>query len=282
MRGWVSAVANYSEPVAIGAVMRAIAAGHVAASNDASLPIGTPVTGDVRLAGLAVGRRRRRRAASRRPDLPLSTALGVLGINGVTAHYGLLQVGVAARRETVAVSTAAGAVGSCVGQIAKIAWLPDRRHRRRRGQARPVPRAFRLRRGRRLQGRRLRRAPRRGLPATASTSTSTTPPGAISDAVLPHLRVGARVVVCGTASVASWSPPPQGPRVERHLLIKRARHAGLRHPRPSGPLPDRPRRPRALAARRTAALRRGCSRRHRARTRLRSPGSTAARTSASV
>jgi NADPH-dependent curcumin reductase CurA len=51
--------------------------------------------------------------------------------------------------------------------------------------------------------------------------------GAISDAVLPHLNVGARVVVCGTSSVPSWSPPPHGPRVERHLLVKRARMQGF-------------------------------------------------------
>lgn len=51
--------------------------------------------------------------------------------------------------------------------------------------------------------------------------------GAISDAVLPQLSVGARVVICDTASVASWDPPPTGPRVERHLLVKRARMSGL-------------------------------------------------------
>jgi NADPH-dependent curcumin reductase len=51
--------------------------------------------------------------------------------------------------------------------------------------------------------------------------------GAISDVVLAQLAVGARVVICGTASVASWDPPPSGPRVERHLLVKRARMSGL-------------------------------------------------------
>jgi len=51
--------------------------------------------------------------------------------------------------------------------------------------------------------------------------------GRISDTVLARLAVGARVVVCGTASVASWDPLPQGPRVERHLLVKRARMSGM-------------------------------------------------------
>jgi hypothetical protein len=51
--------------------------------------------------------------------------------------------------------------------------------------------------------------------------------GAISDAVYPRLAVGARVVVCGTASISSWDPWPMGPRIERHLLVKRARAQGF-------------------------------------------------------
>jgi NADPH-dependent curcumin reductase CurA len=51
--------------------------------------------------------------------------------------------------------------------------------------------------------------------------------GPISDAVMERLNVGARVVICGTASVPSWDPAPMGPRVERHLLVKRARMQGF-------------------------------------------------------
>jgi NADPH-dependent curcumin reductase len=51
--------------------------------------------------------------------------------------------------------------------------------------------------------------------------------GAISDAVLAQLAIGARVVICGTASIPSWDPPPMGPRIERHILVKRARVSGL-------------------------------------------------------
>ena len=51
--------------------------------------------------------------------------------------------------------------------------------------------------------------------------------GPVSDAVLPLLAKRARVVICGTASVASWEPWPQGPRVERHLLNKSARMQGF-------------------------------------------------------
>src|SRR3546814_5083442 len=51
--------------------------------------------------------------------------------------------------------------------------------------------------------------------------------GAISDRVYPHLATGARVVVCGTAAIERWDPWPQVPRVERHLLVKRARMQGF-------------------------------------------------------
>src|SRR2546426_2859811 len=53
-------------------------------------------------------------------ELPLSTSLGVLGLNGVTAYFGLLDIGQPRPGDTVVVSTAAGAVGSAVGQIAKL------------------------------------------------------------------------------------------------------------------------------------------------------------------
>ena len=51
--------------------------------------------------------------------------------------------------------------------------------------------------------------------------------GPISDAALRRLAIGARIVICGTAGVASWDPPPTGPRVERHILVKRARMQGF-------------------------------------------------------
>ena len=51
--------------------------------------------------------------------------------------------------------------------------------------------------------------------------------GDISDTVYAQLAIGARIVVCGTASISSWDPPPQGPRIERYLLVKRARMSGL-------------------------------------------------------
>jgi NADPH-dependent curcumin reductase CurA len=225
MRGWVSAVANYSEPVALGAVMRSFAAGRVAASQDPAWPVGTPVSG---LFGwqdfAAVDAAALTRVVDE--DLPLSTALGVLGINGVTAHYGLLQIGQPRGGETVVVSTAAGAVGSAVGQIARL------RGCRTVGIAGgEVKRRLCLERFGYDAAvdykapdfeQRLAEACGAGVDVYFDNTA-----GRISDAVMTQLRVGARVVICGTASVANWNPLPQGPRVERHLLVKRARMQGF-------------------------------------------------------
>ena len=119
-RGWVNAVANYSEPVAIGAVMRAFAVGEVIATAHPNYRPGEIVAGPFGWQELAVVAGD---AVSTKVDpaqAPISTALGVLGVNGITAYHALLDVGEPKAGETVAVSTGAGAVGSAVGQIAKI------------------------------------------------------------------------------------------------------------------------------------------------------------------
>jgi hypothetical protein len=225
MRGWVSAVANYSEPVPVGAVMRSFAVGRIAASNVAFLPVGTAVTGLLGWQEWAVADAGAVQKVEH-VDLPLSTALGVLGINGVTAHYGLLQIGAPKPGETVAVSTAAGAVGSCVGQIAKI--LGCRAVAIAGGESKRQLCVDRFGYDVAVDykapdfAERLADACAGGVDVYFDNTA-----GPISDAVLTHLNVGARVVVCGTASIASWQPVPQGPRVERQLLVKRARMQGF-------------------------------------------------------
>lgn len=226
MRGWVSAVANYSEPVAIGAVMRSFAAGHVAASNDPGWPVGTPVTGmfgwqDYAVVEPAVIQRRVEEA-----DLPLSASLGVLGINGVTAHYGLLQIGEPKPEETVVVSTAAGAVGSAVGQIAKLCRCRTVGIAGGETKRRLCLDSFGFDAAVDYKAPEFREQLAEACAGGVDIYFDNTA-GTISDAVMTHLKVGARVIVCGTASVPSWEPPPQGPRVERHMLVKRARMQGF-------------------------------------------------------
>jgi len=227
MRGWVNAVANYSEPVAIGAVMRSFAAGHIIASNHPDWAVGTAVTGLFGWQDCAAVEPSAIQRRVEEADLPLSTALGVMGINGITAHYGLLALGVPRADETVVVSTAAGAVGSCVGQIAKITGcrtigIAGGEVKRRLCLDRfGYDMALDYKAADFQTG--LAEACGQGGVDVYFDNTS----GAISDAVMQHLNVGARVVICGTASVSNWNPPPLGPRVERHLLVKRARMQGF-------------------------------------------------------
>jgi NADPH-dependent curcumin reductase len=226
MRGWVSSVANYSEPVPIGGVMRSFTVGRVTASRHPDYRPGEVVTGLFGwqdYAAVDASSIQRRITAT---DLPMSTALGVLGLNGLTAYFALLELGQPKAGETVAVSTAAGAVGSCVGQIAKIKGC------RTIGIAGGAEKAALCRdeygyevaidyRAGDLKARIAAACPK-GIDVYFDNTA-----GEISDAVLENLAIGARVVICGTASVASWNPPPLGPRVERHLLVKRARMQGF-------------------------------------------------------
>jgi NADPH-dependent curcumin reductase CurA len=226
MRGWLSAVGNYSEPVPIGGVMRSFAAGQVVASRDAAVPVGAWVTGLFGWQDYAVvpAATIQRQIAER--DLPLSTALGVLGINGVTAHYGLLQIGRPQKGQTVVVSTAAGSVGSCVGQIAKLQGCRTIGITGGETKRRLCLEQFGFDVALDYKAvdfaQQLAAACAGGVDIYYDNTS-----GAISDAVMTHLKQGARVIVCGTASVASWDPIPSGPRVERHLLIKRASMQGF-------------------------------------------------------
>ncbi len=120
MRGWVSAVANYSTPVGIGEVMRSFASGKVVASKHKDYAEGESVTGLFGWQDYAVVDAGAITRKVMETDLPLSLSLGVLGLNGITAYFGLLDNGLPRPGDTVVVSTAAGAVGSAVGQIAKL------------------------------------------------------------------------------------------------------------------------------------------------------------------
>ena len=226
MRGWVSALANYSEPVALGAVMRSLAVGRVEESRHPDFHPGDYVTGMFGWQDYAAveGKAIQRKVV--RTGLPISTSLGVLGLNGLTAYFALLEIGQPKPGETVVVSTASGAVGSCVGQIAKIkgcrsvgiAGGPDK--------VRMCREEFRYDSAVDYKAEDFESALAAACPGGVDVYFDNTA-GRISDSVMHRVNVGARVVICGTASVSSWDPIPQGPRVERHLLVKRARMQGF-------------------------------------------------------
>ena len=120
MRGWANDAPNYIPPVEIGAVMRSFAVGTVVASRNADYAEGDVVSGMFGWQRYAVSDGSNVDRKVEETDLPASLALGVLGLNGVTAYFGLTDVCAPKPGDTVVVSAAAGAVGSAVGQIANI------------------------------------------------------------------------------------------------------------------------------------------------------------------
>jgi NADPH-dependent curcumin reductase CurA len=226
MRGWVSAVANYSKPVGIGEVMRAFAAGTVVASRHPGFAEGDKVMGMLGWQELAVSDGSSITRKVKEIDLPLSLSLGVLGLNGITAYFGLLDIGAPRPGDTVVVSTAAGAVGSAVGQIAKLMGCRTVGIAGGATKVKLCRDAFGYDAAIDYKADGLAKNLAQSCPEGVNVYFDNTA-GAISDEVYAQLAIGARVVICGTASVTSWEPPPQGPRVERHLLVKRARMSGL-------------------------------------------------------
>jgi NADPH-dependent curcumin reductase CurA len=119
MRGWMNEGRSYVPPVGIGEVMRAGGVGKVVASRAEGLAEGDHVVGMLGMQRYAAVDARGLTKVD--PELaPLPTWLGALGMPGVTAYFGLLEVGKPREGDTVVVSGAAGAVGGLVGEIAKI------------------------------------------------------------------------------------------------------------------------------------------------------------------
>ena len=225
-RGWIGGD-TYLPAVKLGTPVRAFAAGRVVRSRHPDYREGERVSGILRweeyVRTAPTGPYRLGRLPE---DVPLDRALGLLGMNGATAYFGLLDVGRPQAGETVVVSGAAGATGSIVGQIAKIhgcrvvgiaggaekcGWLTgtagfdaaidykseDVAHRL--GQLCP-----------------------NGVDVFFDNVG-----GDILDAALEHLAMCGRVVLCGAISRYNASGVPPGPRNYLSLLIRRGRMEGF-------------------------------------------------------
>jgi NADPH-dependent curcumin reductase CurA len=158
---------------------------------------------------------------------PISTALGVLGMPGRTAYFGMLDVGRIRPGESVFVSGAAGAVGSVAAQIAKIGGC---RVAGSAGSAEKVKyleqevgvnSAFNYR-----DFNDLALALKEACPDGIDVYFDNVG-GPLSDAVFRHLNMRARVVICGQIDMYNATEVPMGPRVLFHLTIKRARAEGF-------------------------------------------------------
>ncbi|MFC4946752.1 NADP-dependent oxidoreductase [Pseudonocardia sp. GCM10023141] len=225
MRGWMNAGRSYIAPVEIGDVMRAGAAGEIVASQHPDFPVGQHVTGTFGVQSYAESDGR----GVVRVDAgvaPLSTFLGTLGMTGLTAYFGLFDVGALKDGETVVVSGAAGAVGNAVGQLAKIKgcrvigiaggpqkckWLVDELG---------FDAAIDYREGN------INKSIRAAAPDGVDVFFDNVG-GEILDAGLARLRRGGRVVLCGAISQYNAEGGMTGPANYMSLLVNRARMEGF-------------------------------------------------------
>jgi NADPH-dependent curcumin reductase CurA len=225
-RGWVNADSNYSDPVAIGSVMRSLALGQVVASRHEAFRVGEYLYGWFGWQDycIAVPQQVLRRVDPE--QAALTASIGVLGITGLTAYLAFTRIGDPKPGETVVVSTAAGAVGSIVGQIARrlgcrVVGLTGSDDKVAACKSRfGYHDALDYKHG--FDAARLRKACPQGVDIFFDNTS-----GPIADVVVSTMNIGGRIIQCGTAAVPVWDPPPTGPRRDREVLVKRLRHQGF-------------------------------------------------------
>jgi NADPH-dependent curcumin reductase CurA len=218
-RGWATSGTHYAAPVPLGTVMRALAVGRVVESHNKAFPEGAHLYGWFGWQEYALVRANDVLTVIDAADIPLSAFAGVLGINGLTAALALDRIGRPLAGETIIVTTAAGAVGSVVTQLANVAGCTVLGVT---GSAEKVTQC--LERFGCHQAINYREGPIEplldaNLPEGADILFDSVG-GDLLDAMIRRVRRGGRIIQCGTASVPGWSPPPTGLRNERELLLK--------------------------------------------------------------
>lgn len=226
MRGRITGVRTYADPVNVGDVMVGGTVGQVIESHDPSLHPGDFVVGywgwqDHAVAGAAGLQKLNPQLA------PVSTALGVLGMPGMTAYFGFLEICQPKAGETVVVSGAAGAVGSLVGQIAKIkgcrtvgiAGADDKIKYLTNDLG--FDAAFNYKTTSDYTAKLKELCPK-GIDGYFDNVG-----GAISDSVFQLLNVFGRVSICGQISQYNLEKPDPGPRLLGQILVRQLKVEGF-------------------------------------------------------
>jgi NADPH-dependent curcumin reductase CurA len=225
MRGWMNDGRSYVPPVGIGEVMRALGAGEVIASNHPGLAPGDHVTGLLGVQEFAVVNGDALMKVD--PELaPLPVYLGALGMPGMTAYFGLLDIGRPAEGETVVVSGAAGAVGSVVGQIAKLKGCRAVGIAGGAEKCRHVVEDLGFDAAIDYKAENVYSALGEHCPSGIDVYFDNVG-GDILDAALAHLARHARVVICGAISQYNATGGMKGPSNYMALLVNHASMTGF-------------------------------------------------------
>ncbi len=225
MRGWMNEGKSYIRPVAIGEVMRAGGAGTVLASKHPAFTAGDPVVGGFGVQEYALSDGKGlQKVDTRLAKLPVY--LAVLGMPGLTAYFGLLDIGKPAAGETVVVSGAAGAVGSVVGQIARIKGCRAVGIAGGADKCRYLVETLGFDAAIDYKSQDVKSALKTHCPDGIHVYFDNVG-GDILDAALARLAMRARVVICGAISQYNATAPVKGPANYLSLLVNRASMTGM-------------------------------------------------------
>ncbi len=224
MRGWMNDGVSYVPPVEVGAVMRAGAVGRVTASEHDSFAVGDYVYGSFGVQEYALSDGHGVTTIDTSLAEP-STYLGALGMTGLTAYFGLFDVGRIQAGETVVVSGAAGAVGSIAGQIAKLKGCRVIGIAGGPAKCRAVVEEFGFDAAIDYRAGHVRKALREHAPDGVDVYFDNVG-GEILDDVLTRLARGARIIICGAVSQYNETTV-RGPANYMMLLVARASMTGM-------------------------------------------------------
>jgi len=225
MRGWMNQSRSYVPPVGIGEVMRALALGQVVVSKNPLFAVGKHVTGTFGVQEYFISEGQGLIEVDPRVA-PLPTFLNVLGMTGMTAYFGLLETGQPQTSDTVVVSAAAGAVGSVVGQLAKIKGCRAVGIAGGADKCRYLVNDLGFDAFIDYKSEDVTAALRKTCPQGINIYFDNVG-GDILEAALANLARGARIVICGAISQYNNTGPVQGPRNYMSLLVHRATMKGM-------------------------------------------------------
>jgi NADPH-dependent curcumin reductase CurA len=222
-RAWIAGD-TYLPAVRIGEVVRSFGAGRVEASNSSDLKPGDIVLGLIGWQDYAV--MKSAELTKLPPGAPIELAMGALGMIGITAYFGLLDVGRPKEGETVVVSGAAGATGSLVGQIAKIKNCRVIGIAGGAEKCRWLTQELGFDAAIDYKADNVKARLRELCPEGVNIFFDNVG-GPILDAALARLAMRGRIVLCGGISSYDAAEPPPGPRNYLNLVSKRGRMEGF-------------------------------------------------------
>jgi NADPH-dependent curcumin reductase len=225
MRGWMNEGKSYIRPVQIGEVMRAGAAGSVVASKHPGFKVGDAVVGGFGVQEYAISDGKGVQKVDTRA-VALPVFLDVLGMPGMTAYFGLFDIGKPRAGETVVVSGAAGAVGSVVGQLAKIRGCRAVGIAGGAEKCRYLVEKLGFDAAIDYKSEDVKAALKAHCPDGIHVYFDNVG-GEILEAALARIALGARIVICGAISQYNATEAVKGPSNYLALLVNRASMTGM-------------------------------------------------------